>query len=58
MFLFPIAWPDLNRFTGVEPFEGQSFESVLCLLISAEKAVYVGFDGETLRLGSGAESCF
>ena len=44
MFLFPVEWPDLNRFTGVETFEGQSFESVLCLLISAEETV--GRDGD------------
>lgn len=58
MLLFPITWPDLHRLTGVEPLEGQSFDLVLCLLISADETLYVGFDGKPRRFRPGAQSCF
>src|SRR5208337_1967371 len=58
MFVFPITRPDLNRLAGVEPFKGQSFKLVLCLLLSADQALNVGFDSKSLGFRSGAESFF
>ena len=48
MFVFPITRPKLDRFAGMEPFEGQSFELVLCLLLSADQTLDIGFDSKSL----------
>jgi hypothetical protein len=54
MFALPIIRPRLNRLTGVDPFEGQSLELVLYLLLSADQALHVGLDSKPLSLRSGA----
>src|SRR6267378_6139065 len=58
MLLLPIRRPYFDRHTGVEPFEGERFQLLRSLLISTDKALQVGFDGESLGLRSGADFRF
>lgn len=41
MFLFPIARPGVDRFPGVQAFEGESFQSVLRGLVRADEARHI-----------------
>src|SRR6266567_4328891 len=58
MLLFPITGTWFNRITGIEPFEGESFKLVVCLLVCAEETFDVGFRSDSGRLRSGAKSRF
>jgi len=58
MLGFPIPRAGLNWFAGVDSLGSQRGQFVLCTLFSPHKTLQVGFDGQPLGLGSGAQLSF
>ena len=58
MFLFPITGQSLNRWTGVDPIEGESFQLIFRLLVGLNETLHVGFYCDPLRLCSGTQFGF
>src|SRR5216684_4576121 len=61
MFLFPVARPNLNRFTGIEPFQSQRLELGFCfssVLVRTDQTFHVRLQGKSLRLGRSAQFGF
>jgi hypothetical protein len=58
MLVLPIRRSDFDRGVGTEPFEGERFQFLRSLLISADKALQVGFDAESLGFRAGADFRF
>ena len=56
MFFFPITRPGLDRFPGVQPFEGKSFKFVLRSLVRVDETRNIVGNGESRCFGSFAKS--
>jgi len=58
MLFLPIRRPNLDRSARIESFESERFQFLRSLLISTDKALQIGFDGESMGFRAGADFGF